>query len=211
MPTDSHWRSVKANGVFLEYELEQESKSCSNYIQQLANGLYTCLYLTQVVTVNRTDWEVSRIDVTPVCWADRVTGAMLPSRDLFQIRVHSPSNCALAYSEIAHIPEELQPYFIQNAIKRFSVEILPIGRLASRLLPGAPAALVCAITTQSDQQISAIPKTLRRARRGLQLMALALGITSSSLLATGGSPVFAVLCIAGSVLALRAVSDIPSA
>lgn len=157
------------------------------------------------VAVNRTYWKSDCIVATPVYWVERETGATLPSADLFQIR------CAGTRLGVTHIPKSLQSYFSQAAVIQFVVEVLPVGRLASRLLPGSPSRLVCAVTTQEGDEVAAMPRALRLARRGLLLTALALGAGAGYMLATTVNPTLSALCMASGVLALRAATDIPSA
>lgn len=107
--------------------------------------------------MNRTEWVVSHLALSPVAWVNQETSRPLPSQDLFRLHLSSSGGEGGWHSDIVHIPKALQAHFLQDDVTSFSVEILPIGRLGSRLLPGDPGALVRAVTTRAGLRITVIP------------------------------------------------------
>lgn len=161
--------------------------------------------------VNRTNWESSAVEITPVSLSNSATGETHSPKNLFCIRLPTQAGQILVPADMAYIPEQLQSYFVQHDVARFSVEVLPVGRLASRLLPGEPNALVCGIVSKSGEVVSAIPKPLFVARWMLRGCAWALSLGAASALLVDRLPVISALSLAVGVLAFRAAADIPAA
>lgn len=159
--------------------------------------------------MNRTNWEASSVEIKPVSLEDKTSKRMFHPKGLFKIQLPSKSGQMLTPSDLVHIPELMQPYFLKGTVRNFAIEVLPIGRLANRLLPGFPHALVCAIVTETGERLTAIPRPLQIARKALLGSAFTLAFASIWLLSISTAPALASLALAGSMLAFKAVADIP--
>ena len=115
--------------------------------------------------MNKTTWDAHSVGMTPVCLVDRATGIESRPKDLFQLQFPAQSGQILTPSDLAHIPELMQSYFREGVVRQITLEVLPSGRLATRLLPGSPNALVCSIVTDDGECITATPTRLRVARK----------------------------------------------